>query len=429
MSSRQLLIGWIGLGAMGRGMALNLVKQGLNVKGYDVYQPSLDTFVKMGGQGAKAAATPKELAAGVDCLISMVANAAQNEALLFDGPDAAIHGLGQGKTFILCSTCPIDFPATLRQRFDSLGRSDIRFLDCPVSGGTIRAADGTLSIFQSGPADHLDDMKQVLTAMSANLYRMGPIGNGSRTKCIHQLLAATNIISASEAMGLAATVGLNTKAVYDHVNNSDGASFMFENRVPHMLNNDFDPLSALSIILKDASIVTAAARLESFNTPLASTAEQEYLRGVRQGFLRDDDAKLVQMYLPASQPDLVAAKAEADILMVKSHQVDKAMIADLLAGIHLAASIECMAFCKKLGIARDVMVDIVSHAAGYTQAFVKHIPPMLEKDAWTLQDCDGADEVGAKLANAVSKCHLISYPCPMAEQALTQYAFAKLQRV
>lgn len=406
-------------------MAMNLVKKGFTVTGYDVYQPLVDKFGEAGGIAAKS---PLEAAKNADFFISMVANAAQNEEVLFDGPTAAIHGLGQNKTFILCSTCPPDFAVALRDRFDAENRADIRLLDCPVSGGTIRAADGTLSIFESGSEQALDAAHEVLQAMSANLYRMGDIPNGSKTKCVHQLLAATNIISASEAMGLAATVGLNTQAVYDVVNKSDGASFMFENRVPHMLKNDWSPLSALGIILKDASIVTAVARKESFPTSLVSTAEQEYFRGVQHGFLRDDDAKLVQMYLPKDKGDLVAVKAEADIKMVRSHQVSKDMIADLLAGIHLAASIECMAFCKKLGIDRKLMYEIVSKAAGWTAMFVKHIPAMLEKDEWVLEDCAAWEDVGGKLATVVEKCHLIQYPCPMAEQALTQFAFARLNR-
>ncbi|QIX00020.1 hypothetical protein AMS68_005537 [Peltaster fructicola] len=423
MTSQMPRIGWTGLGAMGGGMATNLVKKGFKVTGYDVYQPLVDKFVQAGGTAAK---TPKEAANGVDFFISMVANAAQNEALLFDGSDAAIHSIGQHKTFILCSTCPPDFAIALRKRFDDAGRSDIRLLDCPVSGGTIRAADGTLSIFESGPEEHLEAAHEVLQSMSANLYRMGPIPNGSKTKCVHQLLAATNIISASEAMGIAATVGLNTQAVYEHVNESDGASFMFENRVPHMLKNDWSPFSALGIILKDASIVTAVARQEAFATPLVSTAEQEYFRGVGQGLLKDDDAKLVQMYLPRDKSDLVSVKAEADIKMVKSHQISKEMVADLLAGIHLAASMECMAFCKKLGIDRKLMYEIVSKAAGWSAIFVKHIPGMLEKDSWCLEDCAAAESVGSSLATIVEKCHLIKYPCPMAEQALTQFAFARL---
>ncbi|KAK3719315.1 hypothetical protein LTR37_004534 [Vermiconidia calcicola] len=418
-------IGFAGLGAMGGGMATNLVKNGFEVYGFDVYQPLVDKFVQAGGRAAK---TPKEAASHADFMVSMVANAAQNSGLLFEGDDAAVHGLGKGKTFILCSTTPTKFPAEIRKRLDEeFNRTDVKFLDCPVSGGTIRAADGTLSIFSSGPNEDLDAAKDVLECMSGNLYRMGDITDGTKTKTIHQLLAGTNIISASEAMGLAATVGLNTQAVADAVNKSDGASFMFENRAPHMLNSDWSALSALGIILKDTTIVTDAAREISFPVPLANTAHFTYLQGVQAGMLKEDDAKLVQLYLPNSQGELVAEMSKADVKMNSSHQVSKETIVDLLSGIHLAASVEGMAFCKELGQDRKLMYEIISKAAGWNAMFTKCIPGMLEKDSWSLAECPEATEVAKKLSEAVEKCRLIQYPCPMAAAALQKYTFASLE--
>jgi 3-hydroxyisobutyrate dehydrogenase len=418
-------IGFAGLGAMGGGMATNLVKNGFEVTGFDVYQPLVDKFVQAGGKAAK---TPKEAAENADFLVSMVANAAQNSALLFDGDDCVVKWLGKGKCFILCSTTPISFPAEIRRRLDQeFGREDVKFLDCPVSGGTIRAADGTLSIFSSGPEQHLDHAKDVLECMSGNLYRQGDITNGTKTKTIHQLLAGTNIISASEALGLAATVGLNTQAVTDYVNDSDAASFMFGNRAPHMINDDWSALSALAIILKDTTIVTDAARQAEFPVPLANTAHFTYLKGVEAGMLKEDDAKLVQLYLPPSQGSLVAQMSKADVKINASHQVSKDTIVDLLSGIHLAASVEGMAFCKALGQDRKQMFEIISKAAGWNAMFTKYMPAMLDKDVWTLADCPGAAEVGKKLSEAVEKCRLISYPCPMGAAALQQFNFALLR--
>lgn len=424
MASGKPTIGFAGLGAMGGGMATNLVKNGFTVYGFDVYQPLVDKFVEAGGKPAK---TPKEAAANADFFVSMVANAAQNAGLIFDGEDSVVKGLGKGKTFILCSTVAPSFPPEVRKRLDGeFGRSDIKLLDCPVSGGTIRAADGTLSIFSSGPSADLEAAKEVLECMSGNLYQHGEISNGQKIKAIHQLLAATNIISASEAMGLAATVGINTKQVMEHVNASDGASFMFENRTPHMINDDWSALSALGIILKDTYIVTDTARAESFPAPLANTAHYSYLQGVQAGMLKEDDAKLVQLYLPSGQGDLVAQTANADVKMTESHQVSKETIADLLAGIHLAASVEGMAFCKALDQDRKLMYEIISKAAGWNAMFTKSIPGMLEKDSWSLRDCKEASEVGKKLSTAVDKCRLLGYPCPMAAAALQQFSFAFL---
>ncbi|KAK5138190.1 hypothetical protein LTR08_004885 [Meristemomyces frigidus] len=426
MATNKPTVGFAGLGAMGGGMAKNLVKEGFQVTGFDVYQPLVDSFVEAGGKPAK---TPKEAATDVDYFVSMVANAAQNASLLLEGEDCVVKGLGKGKTFILCSTTPPSFLHELRKRLDEeANRPDIKLLDCPVSGGTIRAANGTLSIFSSGPDEHLDEAKEVLECMSGNLYRMGGISNGTKTKTVHQLLAGVNIITASEAMGLAATVGLNTRSVMEHVQKSGGDSFMFSNRAPHMIDNDWKALSALGIILKDTGIVTDVARADQFPAPLANTAHYCYLQGVQAGLLRDDDAKLVQLYLPASQGDLVSQMSKADVNMNSSHQVSKDTVNDLLCGVHLAASMEGMAFGKHLGgIDSKLMHEIVSKAAGWSEMFTKCVPGMLEKDSWSLADCPEAEEVGQKLSDAVEKCRKINYPCPMAAAALQQFNFATLR--
>lgn len=228
-------------------------------------------------------------------------------------------------------------------------------------------------------------------------------------------------------MGLAATVGLNTQAVFDFVNQSDGASFFWDNRTPHMIKNDWSALSALGIILKDTTIVTDAARAAQFPAPLASTAHFTYLRAAQLGMLKEDDAKIVQLYLPPSQGDLVAQMATADVKMTSSHEVSKETIADLISGTHLAASVEAMAFCQALGQDRKLMYEIISKAAGSSAMFTKCIQPMLEGDSWDLADCSEAVEVGKKLSDAVDKCRQIEYPCPLAAAALQRYAFASLR--
>jgi 3-hydroxyisobutyrate dehydrogenase len=195
-----------------------------------------------------------------------------------------------------------------------------------------------------------------------------------------------------------------------------------------VLKNDWHPYSALGIILKDATIVTHAARSVHFPTPIADTAEQLYLQGVQANLLKVDDAAMVQIYLPSSQPSLVGEMASADVNMTASHQVSKDTIVDLLSGIHLAASVEGMAFCKNLGLDRAILCEIISKAAGYNEMFVKCVPGMLEKDEWTLADCPQAEEVGKKLGEAVEKCAKIGYPCPMASVALQQYRFAGLKK-
>jgi 3-hydroxyisobutyrate dehydrogenase-like beta-hydroxyacid dehydrogenase len=125
-------------------------------------------------------------------------------------------------------------------------------IDCPVSGGTLRAADGTLTILASGNIDSLAKVKNILSCLSDDLFIIpGGIGSASNVKMINQLLVGTQITAAAEAMGLAALAGLNTREVYEIVKNAAGNSWAFENRVPSMLEDDWRPLSALDIFVKD----------------------------------------------------------------------------------------------------------------------------------------------------------------------------------
>lgn len=131
-------------------------------------------------------------------------------------------------------------------------RGDVLLIDSPVSGGTIRAAQGKLTILAAGSERALNYGQEILSLMSEQLYIIpGGIGAASSVKMINQLLAGTHIAAAAEAMGLAAKAGLNTRQVYDIIVTAAGNSWMFKDRVPHMLDNDLTPYSALDIFVKD----------------------------------------------------------------------------------------------------------------------------------------------------------------------------------
>jgi 3-hydroxyisobutyrate dehydrogenase len=163
--------------------------------------------------------------------------------------------LPKGATFLLCSTVSSSDAQSVEQEIKARGRDDIYFIDSPVSGGAIRAADGTLSIMAGGSDAALEKGTFLLQEMSdaAKLYLVpGGIGAGSNMKMVHQVLAGIHILGASEAMGFAARLGLDAKVVKDAIIKSDAWTWMHENRVQRMLEEDWNPgASALTIILKD----------------------------------------------------------------------------------------------------------------------------------------------------------------------------------
>jgi 3-hydroxyisobutyrate dehydrogenase len=195
---------------------------------------------------------------------------------------------------MLCSTVPPAFVQTVGQRLQDKG---VFLLDAPVSGGVQGASSGTLTIMASGPATAFAACEQVLVAVSSKVYRLGEApGIGSSVKLINQLLAGVHIAAAAEAMALAARLGLPPQVVFDVISNSAGASWMFTNRVPHMLTGDYTPHSALDIFVKDLGIVLEAGKALRFPLPLAAAAQQLFLMGAAAGFGRVDDAAVVKVY-------------------------------------------------------------------------------------------------------------------------------------
>jgi 3-hydroxyisobutyrate dehydrogenase len=254
-------VAFLGLGAMGFGMATNLIKKGYPVTGFDIWAPTRERFVTAGGS---ASTSPRETVRDAQYVIFMVATAAQILAAMFEGETAAIHELPKNATLILCSTGPPEHVPHMRKLLDEkYGRSDIELVDAPVSGGAGRAAAGTLTILASGSESAINAAREVLETMAgSSLYIIpGGLGAGTKVKMVHQVLAGIGILLTSEAMGFAAALGLNTKHTYELLKKSESTSWMFENRAGHMLVEDKTIYSALNIIVKDV-----VSRLSSLAT-------------------------------------------------------------------------------------------------------------------------------------------------------------------
>ncbi|KAK9390448.1 6-phosphogluconate dehydrogenase [Lipomyces mesembrius] len=385
-------IGFCGLGAIGGGMARHLVKSGFRVKGYDLYSPLIDMLVAAGG---KAAASPADAATDVDFLILMVVNNVQADSVLFDPKSGAVRALRE---------------SALRAHLDAV-RPDVRLLDCPVSDGSIRTANGELSIFSAGADADLKYSHAVLEAMAGPLYRIpGGISMGSVAKMCHQHQAATNIIMASEAMGLAAVAGLNTRTVYEQICKSKGRSWMFENRGSHMLANDWLTVhSAVSVILKDNTIVTNHAKEVGFPLVLENTAEQLYITSTHAGFTKDDDAGLVRLYLPSDKKDLVGQLTESATTSAGNADIQVETIIDLFAG-----------FAKHVGMDVILLEDIINKGAGASAMFEIAVPQMISSGTLSLKSAKEAVEVRDQLELAVRKARKLHQPVPMAAAALQQ---------
>jgi putative dehydrogenase len=289
-NTSQKHVAVIGLGSMGFGMATSLKKAGFAVTGCDVSADAVARFVADGGASAR---TPAEAAKGADIVVSVVLNATQTETVLF-GKDGVAETLAKDTVFVSSATMDPDFARRLAKQLEPTGR---HYLDAPISGGAQRAAQGELTILASGSAAAFAKARPALDAMAAKLYELGDTaGQGAAFKMINQLLAGVHIAAASEAITFAARQGLDLQKVYEVITASAGNSWMFENRMPHVIAGDYKPRSAVEIFVKDLGIVQDMARAARFPAPLASAALQMFLMAAASGMGRDDDASVARLY-------------------------------------------------------------------------------------------------------------------------------------
>ncbi|MDR9773248.1 NAD(P)-dependent oxidoreductase [Rhizobium hidalgonense] len=294
----------IGLGSMGLGMARSMTRAGLDVVGYDITPAAVDRFIADGGRGA---ATPADAAKDADIVVSVVVNGAQTEAVLF-GPEGVASTMKPGAVFISSATMDPAVARDLAQRVDAHG---LHYLDAPISGGAAKAALGELTIMASGSTQAFDRARPGLDAMAGKVYELGDAaGTGAAFKMINQLLAGVHIAAACEAITFAAKQGLDLDKVFEVITASAGNSWMFENRVPHVLAGDYTPLSSIEIFVKDLGIVQDMARSERYPVPLAAAALQMYLAAAGAGMGRDDDSSLARLYAKLSGAELPGSAKE-----------------------------------------------------------------------------------------------------------------------
>lgn len=280
----------IGLGAMGLGMAQSLRRAGFQVRACDVVAERARKFAEEGGT---ACATPAEAAASADIVVSVVVNAAQTEDVLF-GDSGAAKAMRKGSLFVMCSTVDPNWSIALEQRLAELG---LLYLDAPISGGAAKAAAGTMTMMTAGRPDAYAKAGRVLDAAAANVYRLGDrAGNGSKVKIINQLLAGVHIAAAAEAMALGLREGVDPKALYEVITHSAGNSWMFENRMAHVLAGDYTPLSAVDIFIKDLGLVLDMARATKFPLPLSATAHQMFMQASAAGHGQEDDSAVIKIF-------------------------------------------------------------------------------------------------------------------------------------
>lgn len=283
-------IGVIGLGSMGMGAAKSCVRAGLDVYGFDLNSQALEELDAFGAKVVANNAT--QFADQLDCVLVLVVNAEQVNTVLFK----------TGLAAALKPNTPVMVSATIsaedaKQIEAKLTEHDLVMLDAPVSGGAVKAEAGEMTIMASGAQSTFEALAPVLNATATKVYNIGEaIGLGATVKIIHQLLAGVHIAAGAEAMAMAARANIPLDLMYDVVTNAAGNSWMFENRMKHVVDGDYSPKSMVDIFVKDLNLVSATAKDLQFPLPLSSAALNMFVSASNAGFGQEDDSAVIKIF-------------------------------------------------------------------------------------------------------------------------------------
>jgi 3-hydroxyisobutyrate dehydrogenase-like beta-hydroxyacid dehydrogenase len=291
--SNERKVAVVGLGSMGYGMAQSCLREGHVTFGVDIAPEPMARFRAEGGAEGELA----DVASSLDAVVVVVLNAAQTEAVLF-GEDGIAKRLSKGTVVMAAATVPPSFARDMEARCSELG---LLYLDAPISGGSIKAAAGQLSIMASGSAEAFDAARPILDAMAETVFDLGrSAGAGSAMKSVNQLLAGVHIAAMAEAMTFGMTQGITPEAFMRVIPQCAGTSWMLENRGPHIVSGDYTPHSQVNIWPKDLGIVLDSAGEIGFDAPITKAALGQYRTAAEMGLGREDDAAVAKVYAKAS---------------------------------------------------------------------------------------------------------------------------------
>ena len=287
--SQQQTSAIIGLGSMGYGIASSILRAGHYSYGFDVTAAAVERFVSEGG----ATGDLQTIAASADTVVVVVLNALQTESVLF-GENGVVDSMKSGACVIACATVPPEFAKEMAARCEEHG---VHYLDAPISGGSVKAAAGQLSVMASGTAEAFAAAKPALDAMAETVFELGDAaGAGSAMKAVNQLLAGVHIATMAEALTFGMTQGVAPEKFVEVISQCAGTSWMLENRAPHIVAGDYTPHSSVDIWPKDLGIVMDIAKSSKFSAPITAAALQQFVAASGSGLGQEDDAAVAKVY-------------------------------------------------------------------------------------------------------------------------------------
>ncbi len=282
-------IAFIGLGAMGKPMALNVLKAGYSLTVFDLAASAVEELV---GKGAKAAATTKEAALGNDIVFMSLPNAAIVENVL-TSEEGVFAGSHPGQIIIDLSSVTPGHTQRMAKLAEAKG---LYYLDAPVSGGVAGAMAGSLTIMVGGEANVLEQCREILHVIGKKIYHVGPVGAGDTMKLVNNLLLGVNMVAVAEALTLGVKAGLDPQTMLDVIGVSSGRSYALEAKVPNfILKGNFEPGFAIDLQHKDMDMAIQTANELGLPLELGNAAQAMYKAAQAGGLGRKDISAVVTL--------------------------------------------------------------------------------------------------------------------------------------
>ncbi|PWK16000.1 NAD(P)-dependent oxidoreductase [Tumebacillus permanentifrigoris] len=284
-----LKLGWIGLGNMGQPMVTRLLQAGFDVTVYNRTRAKAEAFVE---QGAKVANSPQELAEQVDTVITMVADGATLEEVLY-GESGVIHGVRAGQTVIDMSTVG---PEPVRFAAEAFLQRGVKFLEAPVSGSVGPAKEGTLVILVGGEEQAYEQHKPVFDVLGKASFHFGESGQGAQAKLAINLLLGVVLQGLSEALVLGSKAGLDRETLLRAIGVTACAAPIVLGKTPSILAGEYPAAFSLKHMEKDFGLALDEAKKVEAALPATSAAHQTYVAAKANG-LGDQDIMAVLAHL------------------------------------------------------------------------------------------------------------------------------------
>jgi 2-hydroxymethylglutarate dehydrogenase len=293
--------GFIGLGAMGHPMAQNILKAGIPLVIHDIDAGKTKILSE---SGAIVASSPMEVAKMADRIVCLVETTDQANDVIC-GPEGIIQGASNGSIVICMST--ID-PLVAKRIGADLDKKNIRMLDAPVSGGTGRATEATLSVIVGGDKQVFNECQDIFDAVGNNVFHIGELGKGLIMKLINNMLGITNTITLIEGLTIGVKSGIGLETMLSVLKTSSGASAAVDLRVPRIIEDNFEPGGTMDIVYKDQELVTAYAKQIGVPTLMANVSQQVYQMARTAGLNKEDSSAVVKIYENLADVDIIGRK-------------------------------------------------------------------------------------------------------------------------